>query len=60
MRPSPNKDSAAKLSTPASGKDGAHFRNDGALEAMAEAIDRLQGPEYETPGRERDLRTRNW
>jgi hypothetical protein len=28
-------------------KDGAHFRNDGTLEAMAEVIDRLEGPEYE-------------
>ena len=28
-------------------KDGAHFRNDGSLEAMAEVIDRLEGPEYE-------------
>jgi hypothetical protein len=28
-------------------KDGAHFRNDGTLEAMAELIDRLEGPEYE-------------
>jgi hypothetical protein len=28
-------------------QDGAHFRNDGTLEAMAEAIDRLEGPEYE-------------
>ena len=28
-------------------RDGAHFRNDGTLEAMAEAIDRLEGPEYE-------------
>jgi hypothetical protein len=27
-------------------KDGAHFRNDGTLEAMAELIDRLVGPEY--------------
>jgi hypothetical protein len=28
-------------------KGGAHFRNDGTLEAMAEAIDGLEGPEYE-------------
>lgn len=28
-------------------KDGAHFRNDGSFEAMAEVIDRLEGPEYE-------------
>jgi hypothetical protein len=28
-------------------KDGAHFRNDGTPEAMADAIDRVDGPEYE-------------
>jgi hypothetical protein len=28
-------------------KDGAHFCNDGTLEAMADLIDRLEGPEYE-------------
>ncbi len=28
-------------------KDSAHFRNDGTLEAMAELIDWLEGPEYE-------------
>jgi hypothetical protein len=28
-------------------KDGAHFRSDGTLEGMAEAIERLEGSEYE-------------
>jgi hypothetical protein len=28
-------------------KDGAHFRNDGTLEEMAELIKRLEGPEHE-------------
>ncbi len=28
-------------------QDGAHFRNDGTLEAMAEKLDWLEGPDYE-------------